>query len=216
MADRRRHTGTLRGGAHDRLARGRSIGCSSTARCAQGQTARSLVANQITRACDGARPTGSIYAFPMGYPGFVEGDGRAACVGEVLWLTELAATFGLLDAYEGADFARVIRQVTLDIGRGDLGVDLRAVRSGSGKATARGSTHGDWVRYWTEQAEPVPRPELLSDEEVTEDRHRKGGESRGDRSGPDLAAGQRQTLLHEARFLFCRAKASSCGGIEHP
>src|SRR3970040_1739896 len=75
----------------------------------QGQTPRSLVANQIKR-CEKASTTGRIYAFPLGHPGFTEGDGKGRVVGEVIWLTELAATFGLLDAYEGQDFARVIRQ----------------------------------------------------------------------------------------------------------
>jgi gamma-glutamylcyclotransferase (GGCT)/AIG2-like uncharacterized protein YtfP len=75
----------------------------------QGQTARSLLANSIVR-CLPAHTMGQIYAFPMGYPGFTDGAGHV--VGELLWLTDLAATFGLLDAYEGQDFARVITQVT--------------------------------------------------------------------------------------------------------
>src|SRR5678816_3985304 len=66
----------------------------------QGQTARSLVANQITK-CVKASTAGSIYAFPMGHPGFVEGDGKGRVEGEVIWLNELAPTFGLLNAYEG-------------------------------------------------------------------------------------------------------------------
>src|SRR3954466_641370 len=81
----------------------------------QGQTARSLIANQITRAVP-ASTTGAIYMFPMGYAGFVEAEPPSRVVGEVLWLTELPATFGLLDAYEGQDFARVIKQVTLETG----------------------------------------------------------------------------------------------------
>src|SRR5258706_12957048 len=142
----------------------------------QGQTARSLVANQIAR-CMKAWTTGSIYAFPMGHPGFLEGDGTGrpederpgpgrtdrpederpgpGCTGrvegEVIWLTELAATFGLLDAYEGQDFARMIRKVTLETG--DIVwawmytlADPAAVRLGTR------IDHGDWVRYWTQQA----------------------------------------------------------------
>src|SRR5215468_3228447 len=57
-----------------------------------GQTARSLITN------------------------LVEADLPCRVIGEVLWLTDLPATFGLLDAYEGDDFARVIRQVELDTG----------------------------------------------------------------------------------------------------
>lgn len=78
----------------------------------QGQTAHSLIANQITR-CEPAWTTGAIYVFPMGYAGFVDADEPLRVIGEVLWLTELAATFGLLDAYEGQELARVIKQVTL-------------------------------------------------------------------------------------------------------
>ena len=121
----------------------------------QGQTARSLIANQIAR-CVHATTTGAIYAFPMGYPGFSELDLATARTatgvvrGEVLWLTDLAATFGLLDAYEGADFARVIKQVTLATGEEVWSwiytlADPGAVRHGSP------IEDGDWVRYWTDQ-----------------------------------------------------------------
>ncbi|HUJ60454.1 MAG TPA: gamma-glutamylcyclotransferase family protein [Kofleriaceae bacterium] len=113
-----------------------------------GQTARSLIANQIAR-CVNAHTEGSIYAFPMGYPGYTE-DGRGRVNGEVLWLTELAATFGLLDAYEGQDFARVIRKVALESGEEVWAwvytlSDPQAVKLGTL------IEDGDWVRYWTEQ-----------------------------------------------------------------
>ena len=86
----------------------------------------------------------------MGHPGFCEGDGKSTVSGEVLWLTDLAATFGLLDAYEGTDFARVIKQVTLDTGEEVWTwiytlADPGAVRHGTL------IPDGDWVRYWTEQ-----------------------------------------------------------------
>jgi hypothetical protein len=51
-----------------------------------------------------------------GSAGFAKKYQFAVVQGEVLWLTELAATFGLLDAYEGQDFARIIRQVVLESG----------------------------------------------------------------------------------------------------
>ncbi|MDX2089212.1 MAG: gamma-glutamylcyclotransferase family protein [Kofleriaceae bacterium] len=113
----------------------------------QGQTARSLIANQITR-CVKAWTAGSIYAFPMGYPGYVDGDQKI--IGEVLWLTELPATFGLLDAYEGSDFARIIKQVTLADGQ-ELWTWIYVLSDPT--AIQHGSliSHGDWVRYWTEQ-----------------------------------------------------------------
>lgn len=118
----------------------------------KGQTARSLIANQITRTAK-ASTTGFIYAFPMGYPGYTD-PGDAAVpgrvIGEVLWLTELPATFGLLDAYEGADFTRVIKLVTLESGEqvwtwiytlSDPGAIQHGALIGD----------GDWVRYWREQ-----------------------------------------------------------------
>ena len=115
----------------------------------QGQTARSMIANSITR-CVPARTGGSIYAFPMGYPGYSD-TGAGMVVGEVLWLTELPATFGVLDAYEGADFVRVIKQVTLESGE-DVWAWLYTLADPA--ATQHGTliADGDWVRYWTEQA----------------------------------------------------------------
>ena len=114
----------------------------------KGQTARSLVANQIKQSVT-AWTTGSIYAFPMGHPGFVEG-GKGRVEGEVIWLTELAATFGLLDAYEGADFARVIRQVTLETGE-MVWAWLYTLSDPAAVKLGTLIQHGDWVRYWTEQ-----------------------------------------------------------------
>jgi len=149
MGERKRHTGAFEvertTGSHEVLDR---LFVYGTLR--QGQTARSLVANQIKR-CVKASTSGSIYAFPMGYPGFTESDGKGSVQGEVLWLSELAATFGLLDAYEGQDFARVIRQVTLDTGEQ---VWTWIYTLSDPGAVKHGSLipHGDWVRYWSEQA----------------------------------------------------------------
>jgi gamma-glutamylcyclotransferase (GGCT)/AIG2-like uncharacterized protein YtfP len=126
----------------------------------QGQTARSLIANQIARSAL-ATTRGAIFAFPMGYPGFVddtapsfggaavEGDGRV--FGEVIWLTELAATFALLDAYEGADFTRIVRPIELSNGE----ITTAWLYALADPAAARLGVqipHGDWVRYWTEQS----------------------------------------------------------------
>jgi gamma-glutamylcyclotransferase (GGCT)/AIG2-like uncharacterized protein YtfP len=148
MTERRRQTGTFEvertTGSHDVLDR---LFVYGTMR--QGQTARSLIANQIAR-CVPAHTTGSIYAFPMGYPGYAEGTtGRV--VGEVLWLTELAATFALLDAYEGLDFVRVIKQVTVESGE----LVWTWIYTLSDPAAIKLGTlvpDGDWVRYWTEQS----------------------------------------------------------------
>jgi len=115
----------------------------------QGQTARSLIANQITK-CVTASTTGAIYVFPMGYGGFIEAHEPMRVVGELVWLAELPATFGLLDAYEGEDFARVLTQVTLETGEQVWSwiyalADSEAIKHGTL------IEHGDWVRYWTEQ-----------------------------------------------------------------
>jgi gamma-glutamylcyclotransferase (GGCT)/AIG2-like uncharacterized protein YtfP len=148
MAERRRRTGAFEvertTGSHEVLDR---LFVYGTLR--QGQTARSLVANQITR-CVKAYTNGSIYAFPMGYPGFSEGDGAGRVHGEVVWLSELAATFGLLDAYEGTDFARVIRPITLETGEQVWAWIYTLADPGAVKLGTL-IPDGDWVRYWTQQ-----------------------------------------------------------------
>jgi gamma-glutamylcyclotransferase (GGCT)/AIG2-like uncharacterized protein YtfP len=148
MAERRRNTGSIEvgriTGTQEVLDR---LFVYGTLR--QGQTARSLLANEITR-CVKAHAQGALYAFPMGYPGFSDADPDGRVVGEVVWLTELAATFGLLDAYEGNDFVRVIKQVVLETGEQIWAwvymlADPAAIRLGTK------IEDGDWVRYWTEQ-----------------------------------------------------------------
>jgi gamma-glutamylcyclotransferase (GGCT)/AIG2-like uncharacterized protein YtfP len=149
MADRRRSTRTFEiertTGSHEVLDR---LFVYGTLR--YGQTARSLVANQIKQ-CVKASTTGSLYAFSMGHPGFVEGDGTGTVVGEVLWLSDLAATFGLLDAYEGQDFARVIRKVTLDETNEQVWAWIYTLSDPSAASFGARIEDGDWVRYWTEQ-----------------------------------------------------------------
>ena len=149
MVERKRNTGSFEvertTGSHEVLDR---LFVYGTMR--QGQTARSLVANSIKKSAK-AFTSGHIYAFPMGYPGYTEGDGKGRVVGEVVWLSDLAATFGLLDAYEGEDFARVIKQVTTDAGEQIWAwiytlADPAAIKLGSL------IEDGDWVRYWTEQS----------------------------------------------------------------
>ena len=149
MAERRRSTRTFEvertTGSHEILDR---LFVYGTLR--QGQTARSLVANQITKSVK-ATTAGAIYAFPMGHPGFVEGDGKSRVFGEVIWLTELAATFGLLDAYEGSDFVRVIRQVTLDGTNEPVWAWIYTLSDPGAIKVGTLIQHGDWVRYWDEQ-----------------------------------------------------------------
>ena len=148
MGERRRHTGAFEAerttGSHEVLDR---LFVYGTMR--QGQTARSLIANSITR-CVKAHTSGSIYSFPMGYPGFSEADTVGKVFGEVLWLTELPATFGLLDAYEGQDFARIIKQVTLETGE-LVWTWIYALSDPMAVKHGALISDGDWVRYWNEQ-----------------------------------------------------------------
>lgn len=149
MTDRRRSTGTFEvertTGSHEVLDR---LFVYGTMR--QGQTARSLVANSVKKSVK-AFTSGQIYAFPMGYPGYSEGDGKGRVVGEVVWLTDLAATFGLLDAYEGEDFARVIKQVTTESGE-ELWAWIYTLADPAAIKLGTLIDDGDWVRYWTEQS----------------------------------------------------------------
>ena len=149
MPERKRNTGSFEvertTGSHEVLDR---LFVYGTMR--QGQTARSLVANSIKKSAK-AFTSGSIYAFPMGYPGYSEGDGRGTVVGEVVWLTDLAATFGLLDAYEGEDFARVIKQVTTVDGE-KIWAWIYTLADPGAVALGTLIEDGDWVRYWTEQS----------------------------------------------------------------
>lgn len=114
-----------------------------------GQTARSLMANSVRRSAP-AVARGQLYAFPMGYPGFVEGAGEV--VGEVCWLGDLAATFALLDAYEGVDFTRVIRKVRLADGE-ELWAWIYMLTDASAVRLGEHIADGDWVRHWSAQLE---------------------------------------------------------------
>ena len=148
MVGRKRTTGSFEvertTGSHDVLDR---LFVYGTMR--HGQTARSLLANSIKKSAP-AWTSGQIYAFPMGYPGYSEADGKGRVVGEIVWLTDLAATFGLLDAYEGEDFARVIKQVTTESGE-ELWAWIYTLADPAAIKLGTLIEDGDWVRYWTEQ-----------------------------------------------------------------
>lgn len=80
-----------------------------------GQAARSLIANHVL-AAEPARARGRMFALPDGYPGFLPGpEGRV--VGELMTLSDLAAAFALLDAYEGEEFTRSLQEVELGDGQ---------------------------------------------------------------------------------------------------
>jgi gamma-glutamylcyclotransferase (GGCT)/AIG2-like uncharacterized protein YtfP len=144
MAERRRPTDSLEArrltGSNEVLDR---LFVYATLR--QGQTARSLIANRIAR-CAAASVAGRIYGFPLGYAGLVDAPPPHRVIGEVLWLIDLPATFGLLDAYEGDDFARVIMRAELSTGEPMWSwiyvlADPDAVKHGTL------IEHGDWARY---------------------------------------------------------------------
>jgi gamma-glutamylcyclotransferase (GGCT)/AIG2-like uncharacterized protein YtfP len=146
MTERRRPTGAMevlkQTGSHAAVDR---LFVYGTLR--QGQTARSLISGQIARSMPASTP-GAIYVFPMGFPGFCEaaaGD-DGVVNGEVLWLTELAATFGLLDAYEGDEFARVLRQVTLQTGASTWAWIYELADPAMARHGER-IPHGDWARF---------------------------------------------------------------------
>lgn len=75
----------------------------------QGQTARRLIESYV-RTSEPAACRGTMYAFASGYPGVIL-DGSTPIVGELVQLDDLPAALPLLDAYEGADFTRILAEV---------------------------------------------------------------------------------------------------------
>ncbi|MBP6840101.1 MAG: gamma-glutamylcyclotransferase [Kofleriaceae bacterium] len=111
----------------------------------QGQTARAVVMPHVDR-WEPATTPGRIYAFPMGYPGLVDGDG--VVVGELCVLTELAAALALLDAFEGADFVRMLRQVTCADGRVETAWVYQLADPTTADRYGEHIPDGDWVAFW--------------------------------------------------------------------
>lgn len=112
-----------------------------------GQTARSMIADHVGRSA-GARTTGTLVAFPD-YPGMLDG-GAGEVVGEIVWLTDLAAAFALLDAYEGEDFVRILTRCRMADGAEEWAwcyVLADARLAGVGTPIP----HGDWARWRAEQ-----------------------------------------------------------------
>jgi gamma-glutamylcyclotransferase (GGCT)/AIG2-like uncharacterized protein YtfP len=111
-----------------------------------GQTARSLIVPHVVR-FEPATIRGRIYAFPMGYPGLVDGDGDVK--GELMWLSDLAAAFALLDAYEGPDFVRLLKHVAKADGTTEPAW-VYFLADPSTVHLAEPIPDGDWVRHWEE------------------------------------------------------------------
>jgi len=76
-----------------------------------GQAARSLIADHVV-ASQPATIHGQIYALADSFPGYLPGK-TGIVIGEVLVLSDLAAAFALLDAYEGEEFIRRLQEATL-------------------------------------------------------------------------------------------------------
>lgn len=92
-----------------------------------------------------ATTSGRIVAFEDGYPGLID-DSEATVVGELVTLRDLAPAFALLDAYEGKDFARVLRTVTLASGQ-KVEAWCYVLAQPELAASAVPIADGDWMRY---------------------------------------------------------------------
>lgn len=110
-----------------------------------GETARSLVAHYVARS-EPASGFGVLYAFPDGYPGLLE-EGQDSVLGEVLWLDKLAAALPLLDAYEGDDFIRILKEVTVTSSGQRLWCWTYVLADERYARGAERIDHGDWVRW---------------------------------------------------------------------
>jgi gamma-glutamylcyclotransferase (GGCT)/AIG2-like uncharacterized protein YtfP len=109
-----------------------------------GQAARSLIADHVLAAVP-ATARGRMFALADGYPGFLpDTDGRV--VGEMMTLSELAAAFALLDAYEGEDFIRSLQQVELGDGT-TVWAWCYVLRSPALAEEAEPIPGGDWAEY---------------------------------------------------------------------
>ena len=109
-----------------------------------GQAARSLIADSVLAAVP-ATARGRMFALPDGYPGFLPGtDGRV--VGEMMTLSDLAAAFALLVAYEGEDFTRSLQEVELGDGT-TVWAWCYVLRSPALAEEGEPIPGGDWAEY---------------------------------------------------------------------
>lgn len=109
-----------------------------------GQAARSLIANHVVAAEPASAP-GRMFALPDGYPGYLPGpEGRV--IGELMTLSDLAAAFALLDAYEGEEFTRALQEVELGDGK-VLWAWCYVLASPSLAEEGEPIPGGDWAAY---------------------------------------------------------------------
>jgi gamma-glutamylcyclotransferase (GGCT)/AIG2-like uncharacterized protein YtfP len=107
-----------------------------------GQHARSLIADHVVRAVD-ATTQGTLVGFDD-YPGLLD-DGGTTVIGELVWLSDLAAAFALLDAYEGDDFIRVLKKVR--VAEADEWAWCYLLADPRMAADGQRIDSGDWVRW---------------------------------------------------------------------
>ena len=112
----------------------------------KGQTARSLIAEYITRS-ERATMAGALYALPDGYPVIVPGDGEV--IGELLHLSDLTAALPLLDAYEGDSYERSMHQAIL-AGGTPVWTWVYTLGPAGSLANAVHIPSGDWDLFVTE------------------------------------------------------------------
>lgn len=94
-----------------------------------------------------ASTSGRLLAMAGGYPGLIEDeDHRMRVMGELLQLRNASAAFTVLDEYEGSEYRRVLRPITLVDGSERLAWCYLLTAT----AIARGTpiTGGDWLA-WT-------------------------------------------------------------------
>jgi len=109
-----------------------------------GQAARSLIVDHVIGS-QLATVGGHLYALAESYPGLVPGE-AGTVVGEMMVLSDLAAAFALLDAYEGEEFTRTLQEVTLADGS-QVWAWCYILASPDLAEGAELIESGDWVRY---------------------------------------------------------------------
>ena len=109
-----------------------------------GESARAMIAGHVDDTIP-ATVIGTIYAFPEGYPGMVA-EGDSTVVGEVLMLNDLTVAFALLDAYEGDDYERTLKRVTLEDGT-EVWAWIYLLRDPTSVRNAELIPSGDWTAW---------------------------------------------------------------------
>jgi gamma-glutamylcyclotransferase (GGCT)/AIG2-like uncharacterized protein YtfP len=112
-----------------------------------GESARPLLEPYI-QGSEPATADGRIVAFPTeGYPGLIEGAG-GLIIGELLHLRDLAPALALLDAYEGHDFSRLLKEARRADGS-TCWAWCYALTNAAMAAAGVPIPGGDWVRWRT-------------------------------------------------------------------